>query len=50
MPLNSSADATNDTFFTKSYSFNYKHLETREYDLVLDEHGCKEDILFGKRK
>ena len=50
MPLKSLNDASNESFFRKSYSFNSKYLETKEYDLILDDNGCREDILFGKRK
>ena len=32
------------------YSFNKKQTELSEFDLVLDENGCKEDIDFGRRK
>ncbi len=50
MPLKTLPATSDESFSIKSYSFNAKYLENKEYDLVLDENGCKEDILFGKRK
>ena len=42
--------ALNSSTFAKSYSFNKKQMDSKEFDLVLDENGCKEEIAFGRRK
>jgi hypothetical protein len=51
MPLNTEDKTANSQApFSNSYTFSVKQIETKEFDLVFDENGCKEDILYGKRK
>jgi len=51
MPLNTADKTTNiQAPFSNSLTFNVKQIEAKEFDLVFNENGCKEDILYGKRK